>query len=474
MNEKLSTEILDEANKLFVNNKKKSIELYQKFIDLTKDNNEDKWYSYFKIGKAYLQLNLPEIAIKWFLDGHNLNPKRSEMIYEITKHFRETAQYKLAQTFYNIGCQLPIPSENCKYPNKNIKILFDYEYSIFAFYLDIDKKYVLAHCIKLINEANNNIIINTVYNNLANYIRPLDKTIANVKNFTKNISYFQTSTPAIFLWPQNKSMNNIIPKYAMNIRLINYTIDKNTRRYDIKGSSNKLITRNLFIGLDDDLDNICETEIHSDFYTCLSVIGVEDIKILPINNELRYIGTVQDKDKNIVMNYGTYDFINKKTIGTNILSPNNRLIEKNWAMFNSNDQIKIIYQWHPIQIGSIVDNKLIINYNVNTPIFFSAIQGSTNGFLFNDQLWFITHCCIKYDSENYKYCKNYYHCIVIIDKDTFQLIKYSRPFQFEGENIEYTLGFVIDNDRFIVSYSLWDNQSKIVTYPMNYINNLFL
>ena len=38
---------------------------------------------------------------------------------------------------------------------------------------------------------------------------------------------------------------------------------------------------------------------------------------------------------------------------------------------------------------------------------------------------------------------------------------FSEPFKFEGEPIEYCIGMTICNDNFVVTYSTWDNSSKI-------------
>ena len=49
------------------------------------------------------------------------------------------------------------------------------------------------------------------------------------------------------------------------------------------------------------------------------------------------------------------------------------------------------------------------------------------------------------------------------------LLRYSAPFKFEGEPIEYCLGIIVEDEKVIVSYSTWDRTSKIAIYNKKYI-----
>ena len=49
------------------------------------------------------------------------------------------------------------------------------------------------------------------------------------------------------------------------------------------------------------------------------------------------------------------------------------------------------------------------------------------------------------------------------------LLRYSYPFKFEGEPIEYCLGIVVEDENVVLTYSTWDRTSKIAIYDKNYI-----
>ena len=62
--------------------------------------------------------------------------------------------------------------------------------------------------------------------------------------------------------------------------------------------------------------------------------------------------------------------------------------------------------------------------------------------------------------------KNYYHLIVIFDKN-MNLLRYCKPFKFKGERVEYCTGLIVETDRIIMTYSIWDCTTYISTYNHN-------
>ena len=52
------------------------------------------------------------------------------------------------------------------------------------------------------------------------------------------------------------------------------------------------------------------------------------------------------------------------------------------------------------------------------------------------------------------------------------LLRYSAPFKFEGEPIEYCLSIIVDNEKIIINYSTWDRTTKISIYNKEYIESL--
>ena len=51
------------------------------------------------------------------------------------------------------------------------------------------------------------------------------------------------------------------------------------------------------------------------------------------------------------------------------------------------------------------------------------------------------------------------------------LIKYSKPFVFEGIGIEYCLSFIIKDSNIVIPYTINDSKLKLGIYDKEYIFN---
>ena len=93
-----------------------------------------------------------------------------------------------------------------------------------------------------------------------------------------------------------------------------------------------------------------------------------------------------------------------------------------------------------------------------------SLRGSTNGVVIKDELWFICH------SVSYEDRRNYYHIVVVLDRETLALRRYTPFFTFEGEKVEYTLGFVYleKTDQVLIGYSLYDKCAKYMSVSREY------
>ena len=98
-----------------------------------------------------------------------------------------------------------------------------------------------------------------------------------------------------------------------------------------------------------------------------------------------------------------------------------------------------------------------------TPKIFELCTGSTCGCLYNSEIWFIQHI-VSYETP-----RHYYHIISVFDT-SMNLLRYSAPFKFEGEPIEYCIGLIVEHNRVIISYSTWDRTTRIGVYDKKYID----
>ena len=66
--------------------------------------------------------------------------------------------------------------------------------------------------------------------------------------------------------------------------------------------------------------------------------------------------------------------------------------------------------------------------------------------------------------------------IVVLDKDTYRVKRYTSLFTFEGEKVEYTLGFVYfeKTDELLIGYSLYDKCTKYISVGRNNFENMMI
>ena len=145
-----------------------------------------------------------------------------------------------------------------------------------------------------------------------------------------------------------------------------------------------------------------------------------------------------------------------------------------------------MYDWNPLRICKIdnSNNELLVVDEKKTPPIFSMARGSSNGFkylkkienhnsgnismnILEEEIWVVNHLV------SYEQPRHYYHMISVFDKD-MNLQRYSAPFKFEGEPIEYCLSIVVEHEKVIINYSTWDRTTNIAIYDKKYIDSIVI
>jgi hypothetical protein len=157
---------------------------------------------------------------------------------------------------------------------------------------------------------------------------------------------------------------------------------------------------------------------------------------------------------------------------------NNSSCEKNWVYVDYKHETHVVYDWYPLRLCKINDdtNELSLVETKQMPLLFSRIRGSSCGYkyskkmennIINHEYWFITHI-VSYENP-----RHYYHVIVVFDEN-MNLLRYSAPFKFEGDPIEYCLSIVVEDERVLINYSTWDRTTHIGVYDKKYIDSILL
>jgi hypothetical protein len=455
---------------------------YKKKIELSEENKDEMYLNHYFIGHYYQKKNNHTNALFHWLEAYNNRPTHMESLYEIIKYYRIVGQYNRAYYFYLIADK----ERKKKISMVDIsQYLLDFELSIIGYYVT-DNPYNMKHiCMKMITYPT---IPCSYYNAiLSNYkfytdsLLDISTTSIHSDNITllrtigKNIVLCHSMVPSSPSISQGSNDNELI----ICVRYVNYKIDEkgNYINYTVNNKTN-IITINVLAIIDIsfpiwtiknqsilDYDKTCD-----DFY-----IGIEDIRILRrmINNEISFsYSSNRCIHGSMQVEYGIIDIQSSTCIHSRHMSfCDSKEIEKNWVLFyDCKKGEKCVYGWYPLIIGIIHPNGVFdpIIKKDNVPAFFKSLRGSTNGIVIEDEIWFICHM-VSYEDR-----RNYYHIMVVLDRNTYELISYTPFWTFQKIKVEYTLGMVFINNHFLIGYSTMDNMANYTFISKNVFDDMMI
>lgn len=494
-----------------------AIETYKKRIEIGGWFDE-VWHSYYSIGKCYKYMDDMANAIYWWMEGYNFYSHRIENLYEIIHHYRCVGKNNLAYGFY-------IMAEHERDKNNNNDYLFlqkdvydykiDYELSIIGYYCNYKNYDLEKTCLKVINYPHvDESIARNVLSNYKFYAKAicqkaenklleqnlevLDRIGLSIPEIQSAMPEFVSSTPSMCINEQGE--------LVINKRFVNYRI-KSDGGYSNPGN---ISTINVIavINISEDDEWVLSKEFIMDYNKNLDnlYVGLEDVRLFTMELPDETNGTPAHAPAldppfvpntiyfnanrglgyhNISIEHGKINTLTKKTESGFISIEGQREVEKNWVLFqDSNNKMKIIYNWSPLIIGDIETDKNTVSttnmnpmvfektHTIKNPYFFKHLRGSTNGVRIpqNNEIWFICHT-VSYEDRRF-----YYHIVVVLDATTYEVKKYTPYFTFEKEKVEYTLGFVYFEmtDEIMIGYSLMDCKTKYIMLDKSVIDGMLI
>lgn len=449
-----------------------SISAYKKRIDLG-GWVQEVWYSHYRIGICLKHLGKIDEAINYWLKGFYYYPERLEGLYEIMYHCRVTSQHYLCNEIYKKAKPiLDLDKNRDDYlflHNDVYTYKIYYEFTIISGYVGINN--INYEIVKMLNNARNDNEVNNLLSNIKfnkDILTQKSKVIFNdscLKNINSEEITLTSSSSCLIHNTKSRG-------YQMNVRYVNYYINNGGCYLNC---DKNIITLNKYIELDKDF-TITKDKWFDVKFTNRRYEGIEDVRIYndTETNEITYIGTGYHNNDTLGIVTGNYD-TNSSTFNVNEITQafNNSQCEKNWVFVEFNNSTHVVYDWHPMNICKInkTTNSLEKITARDMPLIFSKVRGSTCGFKFttiNNKLgefWFVNHI-VSYETP-----RHYYHIISVFDSN-MKLLRYSAPFKFEGEAIEYCLSIVVENDRVLMNYSTWDRTTIIGVYDKHYIDSV--
>ena len=510
-----------------------AIETYKKRIELG-GWYEEVWHSYYSIGKCYKSKGDLVNAIYWWMEGYQFFPKRIENLYEIVTHYRQSGKNHLAYLFYNMALKQMLLNPNPDYlflQRDVYEYKLDYEFSIIGYYCNTDNYDLTRICMKVLGCAltDQNVERNVLSNykfyakKLADQQTHLPSTLLHsLKDIGKELVaaepdgvYFLPSTPSVVL---------VGDELVVNVRYVDYKIN------DRGGYENRdhISTKNVmarfdaatferkgpdeFMWYDAAVDNL--------------YVGLEDVRLFYSKSKkaLLYNANRGLGAHHLVVEHGYAK--TRSEVEKDIFDPDphsaikmegQQPVEKNWVLFeDATGKTKVIYNWRDLVIGDLVRNRSSIpdsddedgegpfdkessdkessdkehdkessdkessdkesgyvfqkTHTIKTPQMFKYFRGSTNGVLVGNEIWFICHV-VSYEDRRY-----YYHAFVALDATTYEPTRYTTLFTFEGDKVEYTLGFVYqeEQDQFLIGYSKMDRSTHYLAVQRSVVESLLV
>ncbi len=421
------------------------------FTDKLKQNNKNE-------DEIWRLLNCKNSNIKETIEIENKVIKEIDLedTYQKIKQLRIDGKSEQAYDFYK-----SIPKDHPKYADYLWQL--EYEYSVFAYYLgvrDINKQVVT-----IFNKCNDQAIITSVLSNMKFYpdILKAEKVhdfSLSLKHNLNDVEYnFNSSSSCIIPYTTGNNNND---GYLLNVRLVNYTIDTEGRYH---GCDKHIISMYKCIELSKDFTILSEKFLFPD-YVDRRYIGIEDVRFFKQNDgNVLFTGTGYHTNNIVGITNGVYldrNFLNITDIKPAFSADST--CEKNWVYVSYKDETHMIYNWFPLKICKVNNQSSLLELieERTMPLIFKNVRGSSCVVSYNDERWVVVHL-VSYEKPRY-----YYHIIAVFD-DNMNLLRYSAPFKFGGEYIEYCIGLIVENDRVIIPYSTMDRTTKVAVYDKKYI-----
>ena len=234
-----------------------------------------------------------------------------------------------------------------------------------------------------------------------------------------------------------------------NQRLVSYRINPDrTYSYD-----RYISTKNRALLISEDGTVSCIQDMPVSYRVSGLIRGIEDVRVYShASRGLIFLGTVVYDDQ-VVQVLGSYPSL---AVSREMLSPYGNKCEKNWVFY---DDMRLVYSLNPFILMNYDGDVTLVKHTENIS---SDWRGSTSYIRHGDEMYAVVH--VVRDGM-------YRHAFARVDAT--HSVSVSSLFSFENADIEYCLGFTEMNGHVLLSYSIWDKNTKIKTVTWDYVFDKF-
>ena len=414
--------------------------------------DEERWYSLYMIADAYLKLKEPLKFELYMQKAMAFRPGRAEASYALTKHFREAGDHYKAWYYLLRGRSLPLSDDSLFIVTPVYTGRFDYEATILLYYLGKHEEGLRESVKYLLTKTEN---VENVFQNMAFYVKPIGQGTP----FPIDRGLFGPDfhPGSVCLWKTGDVLH-------ANVRFVNYRLDAKTRStYEMcldgnYSTANTVRTENVYVSngrvmrMRDGSVSLPRRPAH--------IRGLEDVRVFKRGSDLWFTATTLEYSDTIRILTGKYNPVSGTYSDCTLLqSPTGQSCEKNWLGISHTEDM--IYRWHPLQVGRVTGDSLVLHTTHATPSFFERVRGSAPPLRLDDEYWVLTHVV------EYSVPRKYYHMLLVLDATTYAPKRMSLPFVFEQASVEYCLGVCLGNGGLECVYSSMDDNPRQVTIPFS-------
>ena len=440
------------------------------------EDSELGWYSEYMIGRCCHLKGDWDNALKYYNSCFERRPTRAEPLLQIADYYVSKGHTSEAYHFLLKGKDIPYPKDDALFIEKGIyKYRFKELLGIASYYIHEHRSKGLKYIDQIIFDRELSWDIKFV--NLLNSLHYVE----NIKNAI--FIPIDVTPPTLSDWssdrykPCNPSIVKIDDGYIVNCRCVNY-VQWCPGHLFVDGSD-RAKTRNIIVKYDRHFNKTLETCITEDPSLRLynqGTVGLEDLRIFSLNNEIYFTGTTCQLHPGGIAKIclGKFEFdnsnmnikVNKITL---LEGPSFDRIEKNWMPFLVDGELLAIYSCDPYIVYKPCLSTGICPEFVHKDLGFdfSRLSGSAPPIPFDDGYLLMVHEGI------WNHRRYYLHRFLYLDKN-LELKKYSDAFTFKHKGIEMCCGMTIDhnNEKLIMAIGLEDREAYLCVTALDNIRSM--
>lgn len=423
--------------------------------------DEERWVSLYYIGQCYEELKIWPKALETYLQAYQERPKRVEPLHRIARYYRLNDKPCLGFPFALAACQVPIPTDESLFLDKSI---YDFgcleELSITSFYATVSLPICEESTYDLLSKKG----VPDYYRNTAAYnLRFVIKTAPFEMKWEELVpppdllSNYRPCNPS-FVFVKNGQRRT-------NIRMVNYR-QRQARNY--------VVPENGIINTENILDGvISESKWHGAFYDTCHIRGFEDIRLVMFQGQVYASATSLETRADHLPQIVLFNIRSPETVIPLIYLPDKDRCQKNWLLFERNDELLAIYSYAPLTILNVdVETGLCTLKHITLESLDIETRHFKGGGIcaYPDTI-FRRWLVVVHETHDKPEERRYWHRLVVLDEG-FQWRSISRPFYFRyAEGVEFCSCVQFEEGRFFWGIGEEDSKAAIMSASLQDVLN---